>query len=184
MIINEFEKILTTITECKNPEIHHHQHGSHPGIKWYIKTVIPGFNMLTDETYQLWSMWNYLSDHFPNLIKITKVSYNWDGKIIPGWWTIWLDQKIDIRVIWDKKDGFNWKMVDFDAGLNLSAIDIEQLFVNNIDNRLSKENTAQYKEIHSILEFLKTYTIKRKDNKKRIRVIENAKILNETIDDE
>lgn len=183
MIINEFEKILTTITECKNPEIHHHQNGSHPGVRWYIKTIIPNIELITDDTYELWSMWKYLSEHFPNLIKITKVSYNWDGKNMPGWQTIWLDQRIDIRTTWTKNDGFNWKMVDFDIGLQLSGIEIEQLFENNINNRLSNTNTAQYKKIYRILEFLKTYTIdKRKDNRKKIKVIENAEIPNEAID--
>lgn len=185
MIVNELEETLDTILGSKNPEIHHHQNGSHPGIKWYIKTIIPSYELLNNDTYQLWILWKYLSEHFPNLIKITNIAYNWNGDLIPRWWTIWLDQKIDIRVNWSNENGFTWKMVDFDIGLKISAYEIEQLFENNFNDRLSNIDKAHYKQLHYILEFLRTYTNDKrsKDNRKHLRVIE-YEIYDETVDDE
>lgn len=187
MIISEIEQTLETIIGSTNPEIYHFQRGSHPGIKWYIKTIIPGYRLLTDDTYTLWAMWRHLTEHFPNLVKITNIAYYWDGKSIPGWWTIWLDQKIDIRVSWSREAGFDWKMVDYDIGLKMSAVEIEALLETNyLNDRLSNLDVIHYKQILYILEFLKTYTPDKrsKANRKKIRVIEDAEIFDETIDNE
>lgn len=117
-------------------------------------------------------------------VKLTNTSYDWDGNSIPRWWTIWLDQRIDICVIWSREDGFNWKMVDYDEGLKLIAIEIEKMISAQSDDRQTNDDSLQYKQINYIIEFLKTFTTDKrsKTNRKKLRVIENAEVFDETID--
>lgn len=184
MVINDIEQTLQAITGSKNPEIYHYQHGSHPGIKWYIKTIIPGTGILNDDTYTLWTMWRHLSEHFSHLVKIVDIAYDWDGSLINQWWTIWLDQRIDVRVSWTRELGFNWKLVDYEDGLKLSAIEISSIVNNMCNNRLTEQELLKYKQLSYILEFLKTYTTDKrsKENRKTLKVIENDQIFNETTD--
>ncbi len=184
MLSNEIEQTLHTITGSKNPEIYHYQRGSHPGVKWYIKTIIPGYGMLTDDSYPLWAMWRFLTEHYPHLIKIINSAYDWQGNLLTGWWTIWLDQRIDIRVKWSKEDGFDWKLVDYEDGLKLSAEDISSMISTLFDDRHTEQETLQFKQLNYILDFLRTYTTDKrsKENRKKLKVIENDQISDEAAD--
>lgn len=184
MLSGEFEQTLHTITVSKNPEIYHFLYGSHPGVKWYIKTILPGYNILTNDSYPLWAMWRHLAEHHSDFVKIVNTSYDWDGKLIPNWWTIWLDQRIDIVISWSREHGFNWKIVDYDIGLKLSADDIYKILSETSDNRQPNYDSLHYKQLCYIIEYLKTYTTEKrsKSNRKKLKVIENAKISDETTD--
>lgn len=185
MLDQGLENTLYTIKDLKNPEIHHYHRGKHPGIKWYIKTIMPGPKILNNDTYVLYNLWKYLESRFPKLVKLVDCAYDWQGELIPSWYTIWLNEKIDIRVSWNRANGFSWDIVEYDLGLNASAKDALELMDNSFTAaRHSKQSTVCYNELCNILEYLKTWTSdkKAKANRQNLRIIDYDEIPSKTSD--
>jgi hypothetical protein len=176
---------INTVEVERNPEIHHYHRGSHPGSTWYIKTILPGPTILNDDTYVLFACWSRLQASHPNLVFLGKQAYDWQGKTIPGWWTIWLDEKVDVIWSWSREDGFIHEFVDFEIGLKASASLIQTMIIPD-DSRLSSSRSASYSRLHEIAGFLGTYTTERQSRKKRanLRVICDGEIFPETPDRE
>lgn len=158
-------RLLDTIADKLNPEIHHYHRGSHPGASWYIKTVVPQAHKLTGESRSLADFWDQVASNHPDLILITDQAYDWDGIAISGWRTIWANNRIDI--IWNRCpwDGFSYRIVDFNEGLNQSGLSLLGML-------------GQYRELGNIGEiagFLSTYTTEKNSNSKRknIRVLDD-----------
>jgi hypothetical protein len=177
------EDAISTVEGYRNPEIHHYHHGSHPGSTWHIKTILPGPTVLNDDTHVLFSFWRRLQENHPNLVLLGKQAYDWQGNLIPSWWTIWLDEKVDIIWSWSRENGFEYEFVDFEIGLKASATLISSM-IGGDDSRLSTRKSASYKRLHEIAEFLRTYTTDKQSRAKRanLRVITNDEVLAETTD--
>ena len=180
VLTNLFDNALNTVKDSKNPEIHHYHRGSHPGITWHIKTVIPGERLLNSNTAALHALWKHLETRYPRMVRISNQAYHWNGDIIPGWITIWVDTRIDIIVTWTSEDGFKWEMIDFDQALKKSA---DTIIYNIAQNRHSGDDQVNYQELVEIVDFLKTFTSDKasQENKSKIRVLDdNDEIHTET----
>ena len=175
MINQELETTLDTIKDTKNPEIYHYHRKSHPGANWYIKTILPGPEIINDDTYMVFVLWTRLQEKHPNLIRLVDKAYNWQGILLSGWWTIWLDEKIDIIWIWSREEGFDWKIVDFDIGLKSSAYKIGSWIRNHSDNLHQDDKTLSYNRLCEISDFLSTFTTERrsKENRAKFKVLDN-----------
>lgn len=183
MIDQGLENTLHTIRDLKNPEIHHYHRGKHPGIKWYIKTIIPGPKILNNDTYVLYNLWKHLESRWPKLIRLIECAYDWQGDSIPYWYTVWLNERIDVRISWNRNDGFSWNIVDYEIGLNSSANDALEIIDNSLTAaRHSQQSTVCYNELCNILEYLKTWTSdkKAKTNRQNFRIIDYDEIPSQT----
>lgn len=173
-MINSSLNILNTISYNKNPEIYHYNATTHPGIQWYIKTICPSANLLTEQTRPIHKFWYNLQNIHPNLVKITDIAFLWDGSVFPNWNTIWLHEKIDIEWSITSNKEIDYKLIEFDIGLKLSAEKIEKL-INEIitSDRLSNDSMLEYNSLLNITNFLKTHTSERRSKEKRnhIRVL-------------
>jgi hypothetical protein len=176
----EIESALSTIEDCYNPEIHHYQHGTHPGIKWYIKTVLPGPLILNSETIPLFDFWKSIERRHKGRVLLTDVAYNWSGIAVTNWWTIWLHEKIDISWSWSADSGFGYQVIDHDIGLKNSGSLIEAL-LSTTDDRLPIRSRISYAKLLNIASFLKTYTSdqRSKQNRSKMRVIHHDEIFPE-----
>jgi hypothetical protein len=149
--------ILEKISGLINPEIHHFNGGTHPGdVRWSIKTIIPGELIINDQTKDILILWQTILYYHPTKVSIIERAYDWNGNIIDGWWTVFLDQTIDIIVT--DYGTYEWDVVDFNTGMKVFAS-------KQIDKLKSLQHSGQIKsgEVYSdqmldILEFLKTYT--------------------------
>jgi hypothetical protein len=161
---------IRTIDHLRNPEIHHYNNGSHPGISWYIKTVIPHADP-EDPVHEISQFWEKLQKLHPRLVRIVGTAYDWDGSKIPGWSTIWLNAKIDLAVSWSEDQGFEYKIVDFDDGLKISATKLLEWLKSSSSPNGSP---AEYSRLLEISSFLQTHTFEEKSRKKRsqLRVLE------------
>lgn len=157
MINRELKAALDTIEGSINPEIHHYRHGTHPGIKYYIKTILPGPYILNESTAPIWKFWNELSRIHPRLIRLVEKAYDWEGSIIPGWWTIWLESRIDIQWNFVQNSEIDYKVVEYEIGLKLSAKNAMDT-LNDISTRQTKDDNACYEKLEEISVFLGTYT--------------------------
>lgn len=157
MIYSELKAALDTIEGSTNPEIHHYRRGSHPGIKYYIKTILPGPYIINKDTAPIWKFWNELSCVHPRLIKLIECAYDWEGNSINGWWTIWLENRIDIQWTFLKTSVIDYKIVEYEIGLKLSAETAVDT-LNSITNRHSEDDHACYEKLKDISLFLSTYT--------------------------
>lgn len=173
---------LNTILDSKNPEIHHYHRGSHPGARWYIKTILPGPLLLTDATRFLFSTWKCIGEKHRNLVRITETAYDWQGDVLHGWWTIWLDNGIDIT--WDISAGMdmNHVIIDIDMGLKISATEARNWMDSNLINRQSGDHCISYDRLCEITDFLSTYTSEKRsqENRRNLRILDTDEICSET----
>lgn len=183
MLGQNLQLVLETIQEATNPEIYHFRRGSHPGQKYYIKTIIPGPTILNDDTYVFWQFWETLAGKYPRIIKLIDHAYDWYGNSIADWWTIWLEERIDITWTWSRTDGIDFHLIDYDLGLKYSGQRALNIIKDDID-RLSPEDLVCLEQIQEIADFLKSYTTERlaEQNRKKFKVIENEQIRNQTSD--
>ena len=183
MLEREIRATLDTIQGSNNPEIHHYHRGSHPGVSFYIKTILPGPIILNNNTYKIWKFWKELEKEHPELIKLVERAYDWQGNKLIGWWTIWLNQKVDI--IWNYTDhtGFSYKIVDYELGLKLSA-DKSLSWFDTLTDRLQPDDKVCYSQLKEVADFLKSYTSDdlAKKNRTKLKVIDNDQISDETSD--
>ena len=173
---------LETIKGSKNPEIHHYHYGHHPGPKWYIKTILPGPKILNEQTMPLFAAWRSLANKMPSAIRLTDIAFDWQGDNLHGWWTIWLNNDIDIVWTWDKNLGLTSKIVEFDYGLKENITCIEHLVpVDNIDRQDTNENVS-YQTLREIIDFLGSYTSDKQSqlNRNKLKVLSQDEICAET----
>ena len=182
MIDREIKATLDTIKGSKNPEIHHFNYGSHPGIKFYIKTILPGPIILNDNTHKIWKFWKDLSIQHSKLIILVERAYDWQGNRLRGWWTIWLNQKIDIIWSYSEENGFDYNIVDYEIGLKHSA-DKSLSWFDTLTDRHHPDDILCYEQLEEVASFLKSYTSEKSANLHRtnLKVLENDKISDETI---
>jgi hypothetical protein len=173
--------VLQTIQDSINPEIYHFRYGTHPGQKYYIKTIVPGPRIINDDTYVFWQFWETLANRYPRLVKLIDYAFDWHGNHIPHWWTIWLEERIDITWTWSRRDGIDFHLIDYDLGLKYSGKKAVSLFEDNID-RLSPEDQVCLDQLKEIADFLYNYTSERQaeSNRKKFTVIDNDNIHNKT----
>lgn len=173
---------LNTILDSKNPEIHHYHRGSHPGARWYIKTILPGPALLTNTSDILFSTWKRISEKHRNLVRIVDSAYDWQGDVLPGWYTIWLDNGIDIT--WGIEHGseMHYVIVDIDTGLKISAAESRKWMDSNLMNRQSGDHSLSYDRLREITDFLETHTSEKRsqENRRNLRILETDEICSET----
>jgi len=179
----EIQATLDTIQGSNNPEIHHYHYGTHPGVRFYIKTILPGPIILNNDTYKIWKFWKDLEKKHSELIKLVKRAYDWQGNKLLGWWTIWLDQRIDIVWNYSADTGFDYNMVDYEIGLKLSA-DKSLSWFDALTNRLHPDDKVCYRQLEEVADFLKSYTSDElaKKNRKILKVLDNDQISDEAAD--
>ena len=109
-------------------------------------------------------------------------AYDWQGDILPGWWTIWLDASIDIT--WDINDGteMHHVIVDIDTGLKISAVETRKWMDSNLINRQSGDHSLSYDRLCEITDFLATYTSEKRshENRRNLRIMDTDEICAET----
>jgi hypothetical protein len=173
---------LDTIKGSKNPEIHHFHYGCHPGPKWYIKTILPGPKILNEQTMPLFAAWRNLANKLPASVRLSDIAFDWQGCSLQGWWTIWLDNSIDITWGWDEEQGLVWKIVDFDDGLKQSIDCIEQVVSIETLDRQAKDDSVSYQTLKEIIDFLGSYTSEKQCqiNRKNLRILSQDEIYSET----
>lgn len=179
MLDHEIDVAFATINGLKNPEIHHYQHSTHPGAKWYIKTIIPGPSILTADTKVFLDFWQRMQIGHPYLVSLTDSAFMWSGEKMQNWWTVWLNDRIDIDWNWDASTGIDYRIVEFDTGLKSSGAKLINWLITNWQlDRLTDEQRINYEYLYNIAEFIKTYTsnIQSIKNRANLRVIEHEEI--------
>lgn len=163
----DIQEAFGIIETSKNPEIHHYNHGFHPGARWYIKTIIPDRKIIQDSCLPLVDAWWTFAEQNASVIRITDVSFNWNGDRIPGWNTIWLDQRIDVSWYCDR-DTPTFKIIEHDAGIRSSAEKLNLYF----DQATGDQDEIE--KLREVAAMLGSYASKDHITKKRatIRVLE------------
>jgi hypothetical protein len=152
--MDDLQDILSTRS---NPEIKHYQAYTHPGVNWYIKTVLP--DNRTDDSAYLNKFWDRLEDLYPKIIRITDLAFDWNGNRIDYCRTIWLRKEVDIIVTFDNGK-LDYSLIDYDEGLNISAKNL----INETEGDLKKA-----------MELIASFTPESVSDKKRknFKVIDN-----------
>lgn len=181
MLRRDLKGVLDTVQLGTNPEIYHFRRGSHPGLKYYIKTIIPGPRIINDDTYVFWQFWETLATKYPRIVKLVDQAYDWHGDIILGWQTIWLEERIDISWSWSRTEGIDFHLIDYDIGIKNSGKKIIDSLDSDLD-RLSPEDQLCFDQIKEITDFLQSYTTDRlaELNRKNFKVIEDEQIYDKT----
>lgn len=166
--LSELSKVLQSQI-LVNPEVWHARNLSHPGKHWYIKTILP--KSFQESSKLIVNFWYNLSKNHPNFVKITSSAYNWHGKLLDNWNTIWLYQDIDIEWTIDENGRPSFLFINFYTGLKNAAQYLQTTLGVN-DNH---EYEPSFAHIHDILWFLTTYASNdsAKTKRKTLEVIEN-----------
>lgn len=179
---NELNVALDTIEGSSNPEIYHAQYGFHPGHRWYIKTILPGPKILNDDTYPLFSFFQALQSRHGKIVRLMDHAFDWKGNVIKDWWTLWINEKIDIDWTYSRENGFDYEIIDNDVGLKKSAAKIVDWINEDLDTRHAKNLPVSYERLNEITEFLQTFTTEHRSNlnRSKLKVITNDQIQSKT----
>lgn len=172
MFEKETKILLDSARSLTNPEIHHYNAGTHPGVSWYIKTVIPvsGSNHIN---CQLFDIWKNIELKHEKLARIESTAIDWYGNVINGWGTVWLDRDIDVIIYTEEKTGqLSYRLTDYNSGLNESGKNLLTWFRDNLEQQglITGEHSDK---IHDVAAFLSTFTGKTKSmrNRNKIKVL-------------
>jgi hypothetical protein len=177
----ELNVALDTVEGSSNPEVFHAQNGFHPGRRWSIKTIIPGPKILNDDTHPLFLFFQAIQSRHPKIVKLTDKAFDWKGNLIPYWFTIWIEEKVDIHWTYSRADGFDYEIIDYDIGMKNSAARIQSWINEDLDTRHTGHLPISYERLHEIVEFLGTYTTEHRSqhNRSKLKVLHNEQIYNE-----
>jgi hypothetical protein len=115
-----FHNVDNVLRTHRNPEIWHYSASLHPGVNWYIKTILPNHPANNNAT-DIVRFWHKLESLYPKQILITETAFDWNGNKIQFCNTIWLNKKIDIKIKIDDLGKFDYDILDYDEGLHDSA---------------------------------------------------------------
>lgn len=182
MINSDIHLSIDNIFGNVNPEIFHYQNGTHPGINYYIKTIIPCLQSDYSDLNDFCCAWETLKDTYPKLIKFVDIAIDWYGNRINGWKTIWIHQKIDIIWEYNSYTGLEYQIIEYNDGLKSSAIKSLD-WLAELTNRQLQNNKVCYEKLKEISEFLNKYTSDAEAIKLRskLKVITNDKLLTQTV---
>ena len=137
--------------------------------------------MVNDDTYVFWQFWETLAKRYPRIIKLVDCAYDWAGNTIEDWWTIWLEERIDVVWSWSRTDGIDFHLIDYDIGLKYSGKKAMSVLSDSID-RLSPEDSVCFNQLQEISDFLFAYTSERmaEVNRKKLHIIEDDHVLHKT----
>jgi hypothetical protein len=79
------DQVWHVLHEWVPPEITHYVMDSHPGINWYLKTVVPLQSDPPVITY-----WQQIAHMHDNLVQIQPIAYDWQGDAIPACASVWI----------------------------------------------------------------------------------------------
>lgn len=165
MFEKEVRSLLNSPRSLKNPEIHHYNLGSHPGVSWYIKTVIPISGRDWSEN-RMTLFWKTIELQHGNIVRISNVALDWYGNTIDGWGTVWLDRDVDIVVKMDESTGnVSHVLTDYNSGLNESGARLLEWI-----NQQGPTFLEELGKLQDVAAFLSTFTGKTKSTNKRKKI--------------
>lgn len=150
----------------RNPEIHHYNQGTHPGINWCIKTVLPMKSHSDPSLHAFIDTWHRLAADFPSRVRIIDEACDWMAQPIKGWNTVWIDQDHDVVVTC--LDGHvTLDFIDHERGVRASADLIRSTF--SVDGC----QADILERFENAVSALSTYSTQRqtKQNQTRIKAI-------------
>jgi hypothetical protein len=88
-----FDGVWEILDNSIPPEICHYRQGHHPGVGWWLKTVVPN-----SDPIELLKVWQALAAKHHGLISISAWAYDWQEALIPNCSTIWIRDGADIEL--------------------------------------------------------------------------------------
>ena len=150
----------------RNPEIHHYNQGTHPGINWCIKTVLPMKSHSDPSLHTFIDAWHQVAECSPSRVRIINEAYDWMAQPINGWNTVWIDRDHDV-VVTCLDDHVTFDFIDHDAGVRASVALIRATFSVN------GYQADVLDRFENAVSALSTYSTQRKtkQNQNRIKAI-------------
>lgn len=92
----DFTGVMDVISNGTNPEFLHARNGSHPGIGWSIKTVIPKPRYAGIDSRGIIEGWSMMCALHPMLVTWSDDAYDWAGNHLEEWQTMWVRDGWDV----------------------------------------------------------------------------------------
>lgn len=171
----DFLGVLDVIKNGTNPEIWHVRNGTHPGIGWNIKTVIPKSQFCTDDNKYIILSWLKLCVDFVMTVTWTDAAYDWNGNLLPEWQTIWVKDGFDVVPKDPAITGINsLKLITSTNGVEPA---IESVIDNLRDQLVQSNNKADIDELTELLDIAETMLLQTSESdiiarRKNIKVID------------
>jgi hypothetical protein len=166
----DFSNINWHLKNAIPPEVSHFRNNSHPGIKWWLKTVVPNRNI--DEL--LYEVWQQISTRIPSTVRLVNMAFDWHGNIIQDGVSIWICANKDV-VLEYREDGlFDYSIEDSGDTFNAWGIVLNRFLEENHNMSEEPENSP-LREIQEILEFMAGATTETQAKERRtgFKVISN-----------
>ncbi len=88
------DQVWHQLHECVPPEVTHYVNGDHPGISWYLKTVVP----ITSDP-PLLQYWEQIAAAHDNLVQIVNSAYDWQAHLIPNCVSVWIHTQNHVQLL-------------------------------------------------------------------------------------
>jgi len=157
-VVQDFSNLYQLLSESIHPEITHYQKSNHPGIGWYLKTIIPTIDVASFDSLEIYNYMVEISNHYPSLLCITPQAYNWKQETIPNWHTVWIRDGMDLHITIDSMGCITHEIDEYQVGVKHHTHVLWQEISNlNLDN-FSEQQKEHLEKIADVIQFLHTYT--------------------------
>lgn len=143
----DFTGALEAISQLDNPEIWHVRCGTHPGIGWSIKTIIPSHNIAEDSLLRICDMWAVIAAMHPETVVITKQALDWNGSVITDWKTIWIRDDMDVLLSFNESKTPVYEITSAQSGYRNTA----RTIIDNLTRQLANSSEPETVEELGVL---------------------------------
>ena len=172
----DFSDVYDVLKDKVNPEITHYQNGQHPGLGWYLKTIIPCNN---NGDCEINLAVNRLKMFHSHVVCTTPVAYNWEQAAIVGWHSLWIRDGRDIRFTHTGEGKINFEIWD-QRELLMHEAEFYNIMIKDqmVKNKHNKNLVQDLKQLDQIASFLQNYSSDKtaKEQRSKFKVISGGKI--------
>jgi hypothetical protein len=150
----------------------------HPGIQWYLKTIIPNENTCTDSAFALLNAIKAIQHHDPTLILITEAAFNWDQQYMPHWHSLWVRSGYDINFTLLDDNTIDYEITKQDQLYRENVAWYLDLVQSELVRNPSKQYRRELNHLTNTLQLQQTHTTNAQAEEKRaqFKVIDGGKI--------
>jgi hypothetical protein len=164
----DFSNLEPYFQEGIPTEISHFRNKTHPGVGWWLKTVIP--NRMVEP--ELFGFWKVISNRVPYLVRIVDQAWDWNGEVIQGGASIWVKTGKDVALEF-KDDELGYAVQDYGDSMNAWGTILSQILVENHDLD-DPDQDSNLKNIQAITDFMSKWTTDSQaaNRRKNFKVVE------------
>lgn len=163
-----FDGLWQILENSVPPEITHYQRGEHPGVGWWLKTVVP-----TNSQSPIYLAWDAIQQKHPRLVRMEPTAYDWFQTPIVNTSSVWINQKVDVTLS-ETDNQFSYVLGDYDTSFNIWGVKL----IQELEQQKSPElDPHDWHKLCDVAYLMKSWTTDRQanNNRKGLKIVKHEK---------